>query len=146
MAAEVLMTAPTIHFPGAQPLTDVKVLLLEDNVDVRDSLKLLLESCGAEVSTAGTSREALSTLQKVHPDVVVSDIGLPDENGIAFIRRVRALPPGAGGDVPAIALSAYSEFIRESLAAGFQAGLRKPADPGNLMRLIGQIVHRTDPH
>jgi CheY-like chemotaxis protein len=138
------MAAPALHHEATAPeaLNDVKVLILEDNRDVRDSLKLLLEACGARVSTAGTSREALSALRQFHPDVVLSDIGLPDENGISFIRRVRALPEEEGGKVPAIALTAYSDVLAESLKAGFQAGIRKPADPGHLMALIIEYARR----
>src|SRR4029077_13586856 len=90
-------------------LDGVKVMVVEDETDVRDFLRVSLVQYGADVSTFATTAEALPAVEAERPDVLVSDIGMPDEDGYAFIRRVRALGPERGGQVPAAALTAYAK-------------------------------------
>jgi CheY-like chemotaxis protein len=107
------------------------VLVVDDEPDARDLLRQILESCGAEVRDAGSARQGLDLLATWIPDVIVSDIGMPGEDGYAFIRRVRELDAGNGARIPAIALSAYarSEDRVRALKAGYQMHVPKPVDP-----------------
>ena len=93
---------------GGLDLGGVKVLVLDDEADARALVRRLLEDRGALVRVAGTVEEALRLLGEEKPDVLVSDIGMPGEDGYSLIRRVRALGPARGGDVPAVALTAYA--------------------------------------
>ncbi|HET6899630.1 MAG TPA: response regulator, partial [Vicinamibacteria bacterium] len=96
----------------------------------------------ARVTRADSAAAALEALERSRPDVIVSDLGMPEEDGYGFIREVRARPAGRGGDVPAIALTAYvADHDRDrSLAAGFQLHLAKPMDPGLLVQAIADVV------
>ena len=87
-------------------LTGVRVLVVDDEPDARELLRAVLAEAGALVETARSAAEGLEVLQRFQPNVLVSDIGMPDEDGYAFLRRVRSLP--RGGAIPAIALTAYA--------------------------------------
>ena len=97
---------------------------------------------GAWIETASDAREALSRLKAGPVDLLLADLGLPGEDGLSLIRSVRALAPEAGGDVPAIALTAYArgEDARESLAAGFDRHLAKPVDPDHLCEIVAGVL------
>ncbi len=103
--------------------------------------RLILNSV---VSTAASAGEAVDRVERERPDVLVSDIGMPGEDGYSLIRRVRALGPGRGGGVPAVALTAYArEDDRErSLAAGFDAFLPKPVEPSELLEVLVGLARR----
>src|SRR5439155_722718 len=103
-------------------LEGLRVLLVEDEVDAREALSAIVSQAGATVAAVGTAGEALGRLVSWRPDVLVCDIGLPAEDGYALIRKVRALRPDQGGDVPAVALTAYARASdrARALAAGFQ--------------------------
>jgi CheY-like chemotaxis protein len=118
--------------------------VVEDNEDTREPLKALLQSCGAEVHTAGSAPEALESLRHAKPDLLLCDIGLPGQDGFALLHRIRAMKAEEGGHVPAIALTAFaqSQDREQSLAAGFQAHLPKPVDQSVLIRTI-EVVLRT---
>ncbi|HEY0084235.1 MAG TPA: ATP-binding protein, partial [Pyrinomonadaceae bacterium] len=109
-------------------LAAVRVLVVEDQADVRELLSALLRQYGAVVTTCASAVEAVSAFRRERADVVISDIGMPGEDGYWLIREVRALGAHLGGDVPAVALTAYaSEADRErALGAGFQAHVSKP--------------------
>jgi PAS domain S-box-containing protein len=111
-------------------LSGVSVLVIDDEPDARDLLLAVLERAGAAVSTAGSAREAWDTFVRLRPDVVVSDIGMPEEDGFSLIKRVRALSLADGGRTPVIALSAFATAEAESraLGAGFTRHLGKPVD------------------
>jgi signal transduction histidine kinase len=130
------------NLPGL--LKDLRVLVLEDEADTRDLLVLALEQCGAEVSAFATVPEALAAFDAAVPDVLVSDIGVPFEDGYSFIRKVRAREPGHGRDVPAAALTAYarSEDRERALEAGFQTHLAKPVDPSELVAAVARLAGR----
>jgi CheY-like chemotaxis protein len=100
---------------------------LDDEADTREIFKVGIGQCGAEVVTAGSAREALATLEEARPDLLISDIGMPGEDGYELIRKVRALPAGRGGKMPAIALTAYArtEDRLRALRAGYQMHISK---------------------
>ena len=130
----------------AGELAGVKVLVVDDQSDARDLIKRVLEDCAAEVVTAGTADEALWLVESEKPDVLVSDIGMPEADGFDLLRRVRALGPGRGGAVPAIALTAFarSEDRTRALRAGFLVHVSKPVDPSELVATVASVVGRVD--
>lgn len=120
----------------------VKVLVVDDEPDARSLVKRFLEDCKACVTTAGSADEAMELLKSTRPQVLVSDIGMPGEDGYALIRRVRALPSEQGGDTPAIALTAYAraEDRMKAVMAGFQQHVVKPVEPAELITLVGILA------
>jgi CheY-like chemotaxis protein len=114
-------------------LRGLRVLVVDDEPDTREMLTMVLSQCQAEVTTAASAREAMEILPTLRPDVLISDIGMPGEDGYALIRQVRALPPEQGGGVPAVALTAFarSEDRTLALVSGFQMHIPKPVDPGH---------------
>ncbi|HSS48119.1 MAG TPA: response regulator, partial [Thermoanaerobaculia bacterium] len=125
-------------------LAGVHVLVLEDEPDSRDLLAMALEQCGAEVWAFGSVPEALAAFDTAVPDVVLSDIGVPFEDGYSFIRKLRSRPPAEGGAVPAAALTAYAraEDRQQALEAGFQTHLAKPVDPSELIAAVARLAGR----
>lgn len=125
-------------------LTGLITLLVEDDDDSREIVAMLLASYGAEVIEARSAAEAMLQLTRSVPDVLVSDIGLPDEDGFSLIRAVRALPPEKGGAVPALALTAFARNVdsERALKEGFQLHLAKPAAPQELVDTIARLVGR----
>jgi signal transduction histidine kinase/ActR/RegA family two-component response regulator len=127
-----------------QRLDKVRVLLVDDEPTANEALQTLLDSCGAEVQTAGSAAEAIQTLDIWKPDVLISDIAMPDEDGYALIRRIRLRNQEQGGQVPAAALTAYGKIEDRVniLAAGFQMYLSKPADPSELVAVVASLAGR----
>jgi CheY-like chemotaxis protein len=125
-------------------LSGLKVLVVDDERDARELLKRVLEDRGAVVSTAASANEALPVVRSTLPDVLVCDIGMPEVDGYAFLRKVRALAPGAGSRVPAIALTAFtrSEDRTKALLAGFLAHLSKPTEPAALIATVAAVAGR----
>jgi PAS domain S-box-containing protein len=130
----------------AADLTGLKVLVVDDRVDARDLVRRVLEECHADVLTAATAAEALRLVQSEMPDVLISDIGMPDANGFELLRRVRALGPERGGRIPAIALTAFarSEDRTRALRAGFLVHVAKPVDPSELVATVASVTGRID--
>jgi CheY-like chemotaxis protein len=122
------------------------VLLVDDEVDTRELFRVALGQCGAEVFTAGSAGEALDAIEERRPDLLISDIGMPGEDGYELIRRVRALPAGRGGQTPAIALTAYArtEDRLRSLRAGYQMHVSKPVELAELVTVIASLIQRRD--
>ena len=122
----------------------LRVLVVDDEVDARDMVKQLLEERRAVVTTAGSADEALRLLRQDRYDVLISDIGMPGEDGHSLIQRVRALGPAAGGDLPALALTAYARPEDRTLAmrAGYQVHVVKPVDPAVLFALVAGAARR----
>lgn len=120
----------------------VKVLVVDDEQDSRDMVRLVLESRRALVRTAASASEAVRLVQDWRPDIVISDIGMPDEDGYSLIRRVRALSPEHGGRTAAIALTAYAraEDRANALRAGFQFHIPKPVEPDTLIDVVVRAV------
>jgi len=116
-------------------LDGVHVLVVEDTDDSREVLRVVLEYCGALVTTAASAEEAKRVLENVRPHVVVSDIAMPDD-GVKLIREVMAVAQTKGIHVPAIALTAYSGRREDLLAEGFVELLQKPFDPRALCKVV----------
>lgn len=143
---------PSRRHPTAEPIAvavdsnvqiaGVRVLVVDDDPDARALLQRLFEERGATVSTASSATEALAILQAERPDVLISDIGMPDEDGYALIRRVRSLLPEHGGRTPAIALTAYArtEDRVKAVVAGFQHHLAKPIETVELLVTVASMV------
>jgi PAS domain S-box-containing protein len=125
-------------------LAGLTVLVVDDSEDARDLMRRLLEDCAAEVLTAGTVDEALALVERKKPDVLISDIGMPDADGYELLKRVRALGPDRGGKVPAIALTAFarSEDRTRALRAGFLVHVSKPVDPSELIATVMSVAGR----
>jgi signal transduction histidine kinase/ActR/RegA family two-component response regulator len=124
-----------------RPLEGMRVLVVEDQADTRDLLEQSIRGAGATVHAASSSEEAFRAFERHLPDVVVSDIGLPGEDGYALIRRIRARSAEAGGQVPAIALTAFahSDDRTRALRAGFQLHLAKPVEPEELVASLRSV-------
>jgi CheY-like chemotaxis protein len=131
---------------AAPELAGVKVLVVEDDADVRQLLAWSLEERHATVVSAGTVDEALTLLASERPDVLLSDIGMPDRDGFSLIRAVRGLDARDGGQTPAVALTAFArpEDRTRALLAGYQFHLAKPADAGELIAAIAALAGRRD--
>ena len=117
------------------------VLVVEDEQDARDMIALCLQQQGAEVTAVGSAAQGLAALERLRPDVLVSDLAMPGENGYDFIRRVRALPADRGGRTPAAALSAYArgEDQERAVAAGYQIHVSKPIAPVELCGAVASL-------
>jgi two-component system CheB/CheR fusion protein len=139
-------TTPAPPPPAADPmlLAGVRVLVVEDDPDSRDILARMLVESGAEVATAESAREALAIIDERPPDVLVSDIGLPEMDGFALIGELRRRSPDRRGSIPAVALTAYAEegSRRQAIEAGFQEHLSKPADPRALLGMVARLAGR----
>jgi len=127
---------------GKVSLTGLSVLVIEDDQDTRDLIRRLLESHRAFVVVAATAPEALEVLERDRPDMIVSDIGLPDVDGYELIRRIRGLDD-ALAQTPAVALTAFARFEdrTRALAAGFNAHVAKPVEPSELVITVGSFAN-----
>ncbi len=126
-------------------LSGIKVLVVDDQADARDLIRRALAECDAAVLTASTADETLRVVEEQRPDVLVSDIGMPDVDGYDLLRRVRMLGHARGGRLPAIALTAFarSEDRTRALRAGFLAHVSKPVEPSELVATVASVVGRT---
>ena len=154
----------TVRLPGAVPLQSaeagstpeppavlsdylprlprVRVVVVDDDAGTRELLTTVLSEAGADVVAAHSARVALAEIESRAPDVIIADIGMPEEDGYAFIRRVRAIAADRGGRAPAIALTAYarSEDRERALAAGFQVHLSKPFNPTAVVQVVARLL------
>jgi PAS domain S-box-containing protein len=134
------------NFPACSldrsPLAGLQILVVDDEVDTRDFFTFVLEQAGANVIAVASAEEALHTLTLINPDVLLSDIGMPETDGYTLIQQVRALPSEQGGQVPAIALTAYVGELdqQQTIAAGFQQHLSKPVEPEELIEAIAVLL------
>jgi PAS domain S-box-containing protein len=135
-------TLPAYECPDR--LDGLRILVVDDEPDTRELLEVGLGRCGAEVMAAGSAAEALEVMATATPDVLISDIGMPSEDGYDLIRRVRQLPAGSGGRVPAIALTAYArtEDRLQALRAGYQMHVPKPVELAELVAVVASLVQR----
>lgn len=122
-------------------LLGIRVLVVDDESDMRDVIAFSLERSGSEVFAVETAAKALEALARFQPDILVSDIGMPEMDGYMLIQKIRALPPEQGGQIKAIALTAYAaEFDQsQALQAGFHQHLAKPVEPEVLVRAIVKL-------
>lgn len=123
-------------------LTGIRVLLVDDEPDTRELLAFTLKEYGAEVMAVASAGEVLALLESFQPDILVSDIGMPQMDGYTLLRQVRSLPPERGGQIGAIALTAYArvEDRQQALLAGFQGHISKPVEPMHLVAAIADLV------
>jgi PAS domain S-box-containing protein len=147
------LTANQITVSHASPLSQqplnlqgVQILVVDDEIDTRDLIAFLLEQAGATVATAASASEALILLIRSKPDLIVSDVGMPEMNGYMLMKQIRTLPPDQGGQVKAIALTAYAGDFdqQQALQAGFQRHLAKPIEPQELIQAISALCNSAE--
>jgi CheY-like chemotaxis protein len=123
-----------------------KILVVDDDQDSQELLAFMLEQEGAEIQTVSSAVDALNIIPQWQPDVLLSDIGMPQIDGYTLIREIRNLPKEQGGQVPAIALTAYAaEADKETaLSSGFQQHIAKPVDPVECIGAIIQLLKKSE--
>ncbi len=132
------------HSPaiGERLIAGIRVLVADDEPDARELTRVILESAGGSVVAVATANEALHALRQQPFDAMVADIGMPDQDGYSLIREVRGMPAGVGGNIPAIAVTAYATLREreEALDAGFNGHVAKPVNPHELIVAIASAV------
>jgi len=125
-------------------LEGTRILVVDDDSETREVVRAILESAGALVATAASAEATRAVLRQSKPDVLIADIGMPNEDGYALIRSLRAGGPELSPDMPAIALTAHvrPEDVEEAMASGFQAHLAKPVDPSKLLSAVAATIAR----
>jgi PAS domain S-box-containing protein len=133
------------RYDCVERLDGMKILVVDDEPDTRELLRRGLGQCGAEVTVVGSATEALEALRASPPDLLISDIGMPNVDGYDLIRQVRALPAEAGGASPAIALTAYArvEDRMQALRAGYQMHVPKPVELAELVTVAASLARRS---
>jgi len=131
--------------PNNRSLDGLRVLVIDDESESRLVISTIIGRAGAEVRACMSARDGLAKLVEWQPDVMLSDIAMPDEDGYTFIGKVRSLPEGKGGQVPAAALTAYAraEDRAQALAAGYQMHISKPLDASNLVTMVAKLAGRS---
>ncbi|MEA5580314.1 response regulator [Nodularia harveyana UHCC-0300] len=126
-------------------LEGIKILVVDDDLDSRDYVCFVLEAEGAEIMSVSSAREALKILSESRVDVLLSDIGMPEIDGYMLIRQVRTWTSEQGGNIPAIALTAYvgEHNQQQALSAGFQMHITKPAAPTELVAAVVKLAGKT---
>jgi two-component system, chemotaxis family, CheB/CheR fusion protein len=142
--AEVMPPGTVPPQPALTLLAGVRVLVTDDDTDAREALVTVLERYGAEVTGANSADATLQALRHGLPDVLVSDIGMPEEDGFSLLRKVRKLRPEEGGRLPAVAVTAYEGDDQRAAAmeAGFHAFMTKPVSPVELVDTVAQMAGR----
>jgi signal transduction histidine kinase len=137
------LTLPELDCPPQ--LGDLRVLVVDDEADTLEMLQFILQGCGARVSTASSAAAALEAIKAEAFDVIISDIGMPEEDGYSLIAKVRALDKERGGSIPAAALTAYAgeEDRIRTLLSGFQLHVPKPLSPNELVAVVANLAGRT---
>ncbi|WP_414569934.1 PAS domain S-box protein [Nostoc sp. CCY 9925] len=143
----LMLTSPQIDQDSglSEPvfdLTGITVLVVDDDADTREFVVFLIEQYGANAIAVPSAREALIALTLSQPDVLLSDIAMPEVDGYTLVQQIRTLPPDRGGQIPAIALTAYAGEIdyQQAISAGFQRHIAKPVDPAKLVETIADLV------
>jgi CheY-like chemotaxis protein len=133
-----------LHREACRQLRGVDVLVVDDEEDARAVIRRLLEDCGAAVRAAPSAAEALEAFRDRRPDVLVSDVGMPGEDGYTLIRKIRALGNEKGGNTPALALTAYAraEDRMRAIHAGFHLHVAKPVEPVELIMMVASLAAR----
>jgi CheY-like chemotaxis protein len=129
-------------FERPSELEGLKVLVVDDEADARELVALVLRQCGAEATPVASAQEAMAALRRERWEVLLSDVGMPDEDGYALIRRVRAQPRERGGAIPAAVLTAYAraEDRLRALDAGYQMHVPKPVEPAELVAVVATLA------
>jgi signal transduction histidine kinase len=141
----VLAAEDSLRLKDLPRLDGLHVLVVDDERDARELLTMVLTQSGAEVTAVATVADALEKLQRSKPDLLVSDIEMPDEDGYALISKVRSLEKTGGGRLPAIALTAHARFSdrMRALSAGYQMHVPKPVEPAELLIVIANLSNRS---
>ena len=146
---QIPLAARFAVLPASEPLpsatadlSSLHILVVDDEADSREFVAFVLEQAGASVTTAASGMEALQACSQTVPDIIVSDIGMPEMDGYMLLRQIRSLPLEQGGQRPAIALTAYAGALdqQQALAAGFQRHIAKPIDPEMVIAIITALV------
>jgi PAS domain S-box-containing protein len=134
-----------VPFESPPSLAGIRVIVVDDEADSREFIVALLEQCGAQVTAVASAREAIEAVSQVKADVLVSDIGMPEEDGYSLIRKVRTLSAEQGGKIPAVALTAYAraEDRTRAIAEGFQMHIPKPVEPAELATVVASLAKIT---
>ena len=140
--AERAPAAVSTEGPVGQSLAGLRLLIVDDEADAREVMRFMLERGGAQVRIADSAAQALDAIREERPDLLISDIGMPVEDGYVLVRRLRAMEEGLGRRLPAIALTAYAseEDTRRAFTAGFDAHLSKPVDPARLIDIAAGLA------
>jgi PAS domain S-box-containing protein len=143
-AVEAIHNEERNTLEGLPSLQGLKVLVVDDEPDTRELIREVLKECGSEVITSSSVDEALLALEEHKPDILISDLGMPDEDGYSLISKIRALPAEQGGQIPAAALTAYArtEDRMRVLRSGFQFHLPKPVDSAELVTVVASLAGR----
>jgi two-component system, chemotaxis family, CheB/CheR fusion protein len=145
-ATTKLSNGISIATPAEISLTGLRILVVDDEADILELMKYILENVGAQVTIVSSTQAAISALVAAEGkyDALLSDIGMPTEDGLTLIRQVRTLAVASGGQIPAVAVTAYvSDTDKQlALAAGFQVHLAKPVDPTQLIQLVATLTGR----
>jgi CheY-like chemotaxis protein len=130
----------TDKFPVS--LNGRNILLVDDDEDSREFISFVLTAEGATVTAASSATEALEILQKSSPDILISDIGMPEMDGYMLMKHIRSLTAEKGGTIPAIAVTAYAGDSNQKLAldAGFQMHISKPVEPTELIKVTTNLI------
>jgi signal transduction histidine kinase/ActR/RegA family two-component response regulator len=141
-----LEPAPAVTFERAPGLVGARVLVVDDEKDTRQMVAFVLEQSDARVTTAASAEEAVALLERETFDALVSDVGMPGEDGLSMIARVRRLPAERGGHIPAAALTAYarSEDRAQAIRAGFDTHLTKPVEPSELALVVAALLRKRE--
>jgi CheY-like chemotaxis protein len=125
-------------------LVGVCALFVDDDADARELITVILAQGGAEVRTAVSAAEALSACDEWRPDILIADIGMPEEDGYTLMKQLRAREKARGGHIPAIALTAYArrEDQGRALSVGYEFHVPKPVDPIDLLALVACLTNR----
>jgi PAS domain S-box-containing protein len=150
-AAKFPRAAQAMRFSQDSPqnhtssLEGLRVLLVDDEMDGRELVTIMLEQNGVQVKAAASADEALQTFAEWRPDILVSDIGMPEEDGYSLIRKVRALPLEQGGNVPAAALTGFvgKEDYLKALSAGYHSHIKKPVELEELIAVVASLTGRS---
>jgi CheY-like chemotaxis protein/two-component sensor histidine kinase len=144
-AMEPLNLEQPMWLDTAPSLRNVRILVVDDQEDARDMLQAVLERCGARVTLASSAAEALAILPRERPDVLLSDVEMPGQDGYDLLRELRSLPVDKGGEIPAVALTAYATVNdrMKVLRAGFQMHVSKPVQPAELATVVASLVRKS---
>jgi CheY-like chemotaxis protein/anti-sigma regulatory factor (Ser/Thr protein kinase) len=134
------------HVSELRSLNGLRVLLVDDEAEAREIISTVIGRTGAEVKACISASDALSKIEEWRPDVILSDIAMPEEDGYSFINKVRSLPPEKGGETPAAALTAYArdEDRMQALAAGYQMHIAKPIGASQLVTMVAKLAGRVN--
>ena len=128
-------------------LSGIHILVVDDQVDSREFVVFILEQANAIITSVSSGIEALQSIEQSVPDLVVSDIGMPEMDGYMLMQQIRAMPPNQGGNIPAIALTAYAREIdhRRALEVGFQRHISKPLEPNQFVQAVLSLLENAEP-